>query len=222
VTSKFCISRDVSPRSVTPENLYATLNRELIPLVRALRARVNLGEVPPGGYTVDDDCNVLSIFCALTSASVLVTGNKNLLEIVGVDSSTEVELTVSGDDNIITVQSPTKSLVVLGDGNRISGAVSSVTNTGARNDFTGLQGAKGRGVSTQTTDGSGRITIPLTSVPSGLSVAPVVSLVGTTPADAYTRVRSVSSSSIQVEVRKDDGTAYAATSVSVSYIYECY
>lgn len=192
--------------------------------------RLNIERPGTHGARIEGDYNIVDVVVDNASEdgsgqSLVVTGDYNIVRVVGTNNSTTIDVAITGDNNVVDVMTPSNTLSVSGSNNRLRGVANAVSNGGTGNDFSGLKGCSGRGRHSATTDSNGRTTITLPTVPTGMTIAPMVSLISTSLVDCRAHVRSASispSSEIVVEVRKDDGTAVASTAVVIGYLYECY
>jgi hypothetical protein len=190
-------------------------------------ARVNLDECGTTGLRIQGDYNIVDVISdnpSQTSADngLVIAGNFNIVRFIGTNNSNSIDVTVSGSDNILTLHT-NKGLSVSGSRNRLIGTAGSLTVSGSNNNFSGMNGCGGGGVSSQTTDVNGRLTITLTpSVPSGRRLCPTV-CVETTTETWYAEIYSVNSagSSFVVRIRNDNGSPVASTAVTVVYNYVC-
>ncbi|OMG62307.1 hypothetical protein AUR59_018360 [Stutzerimonas balearica] len=170
---------------------------------------------------VADNCNSTGLN---NKTVITVAGNCNIVRVVATDvKQPSNEIIVSGNKNtldLILETDGTKGLVlVTGTGNRVRGNCNIHPTSASANDFTGVTGWEGAGVASVTTDASGIATIPVTAAVATMFAD--VRYVGT-DFNHMVYVRSTSATSIVVQVRTSAGATVNSTALALRYQFQCY
>lgn len=197
--------------------------------------RVLLSQIDGRGVVLSGSGNIVDVICDTPSLttntfSLQVAGNSNMVKLVAFSNAHTVDVSISGDDNILDLMAA-KSVSVTGDRNIFRGHINltgstNIVNSGTGNDFSGLFAASGTYANIATTDANGLVTMTHPHnrpQGSGITYYAVGQLVATTAAAHAGRTvaykGTTSANNFQFVVCDEAGAALASTSVAISFTW---